>query len=264
MAGQTENKSAVLPDRKKMDSLSRLSGKLAHDLNNILGAIEGYATLALNSPSADAALKDDLQEIRKAVGRAAALNKQLLVFCGRQLLQRRPCGVNGIIEKLLGAGAGSVSPAVKVEPRLQPGLPDIEGDPVQLELVFLNLLANARDAMPGGGTAVISTELRRLEAAAVNSPRPGEAGTEFVRVCVRDSGTGLGADALEHLFEPLFSTKEKGKGAGFGLSAVYGIIKQHNGWAAAASAPGEGSEFSVFLPAAGPGKGPAAPDRTAK
>lgn len=249
----TEKEENFRPEKKKMDALGRLSSKVAHDLNNILGAIEGYATLAGRAAGPDTPLRQDMEEIRKAVAKAAALNKQLLVFSGRQLLRREPCGVNALIENLLKAGAGVPGGDLKVELNLQPDLPGIIADPGQLQQALSNLLANAREAMPGGGTITISSSMLRLEGGDVNSPKPDEAGTEFVTISIKDAGCGISGEALEQIFEPWFSTKEKGRATGLGgLAVSYGVIKQHNGWLEVKSEPGRGSEFSVFLPVSGP------------
>ena len=248
-----EKERNFLPEKKKMEALGRLSGKVAHDLNNILGAIEGYATLAAMAAAADDPMKQDMEEIRKAVAKAAAFNKQLLVFSGRQLLRKEPCGVNAIIGDLLKAAAGVQGEDFKVELSLQPDLPVIVADAGQLRQALSNLLTNAREAMPEGGTITISSSLLRLEGAGVSSPKPDEAGTEFIKISVKDAGAGISGEALERLFEPAFAAGKKAGGTGLGgLALVYGVARQHNGWVEAASAPGRGSEFFIFLPAGGP------------
>jgi len=251
MSQQTEKDGSYLPDNKKMEALGRLSCKVAHDLNNILGAIEGYATLAMGAVRADDPMREDLQEIRKAVAKAAAINKQLLVFSGRQMLHKKICSVNEVLGNVLKAEAGLSGGGLKIEPLLQSGLPDLSADPEQLAQVFLNLLANAREAMPEGGTITISSSLQKLEGAAVSSAKPEEAGTDFIKISVKDTGCGMNAEVLDHLFEPVASTREKNHGSRLGgLAIVYGVVRQHNGWVQAKSAQGAGSEFSVFLPAA--------------
>lgn len=250
MNEQIEKNNGFLPDKKKMEALGRLSCKVAHDYNNILGAIEGYATLAMNAAGADDPVRQDLQEIRAAVAKAAGLGKQLMVFGGRQMLHKAPCGVNGIIESALKKAELAAGGEFKIEARLEPGLPGITADAALLEQALASLLVNAREAMPGGGTASVASAALRLEGDAVNSPKPGEAGALFVKISVRDSGGGINPETLEHLFEPLFSTSKKGAGSGFGLAAVYGVVKQHNGWLEVKSGPGRGSEFALFLPAA--------------
>lgn len=238
MSQQIEKETGRVPENKKMEALGRLSCKVAHDFNNILGAIEGYATLAMNGLRKDDPLAQDLQEIRASVAKAAALGKHLIAFGGRQMLHKEPCGVNGIIEKTLKRAELAPDGNFKVEARLGPGLPGIVGDAAQLEVALANLLANAREAMPGGGTVIITSSVLR----------EGEA--QLIKISVRDSGEGITPETYERLFEPLFSTRKKGSGAGLSLSMVYGLAKQHNGRVEVKSKPGRGSEFTVFLPAA--------------
>lgn len=250
MNEQAETKKVFLPEKKKMEALGRLSCKVAHDYNNILGAIEGYATLAMNAARPDDPVRQDLQEIRASVAKAAAIGRQLMVFGGRQMLRKAPCEVNSLIGKALKMEEPAAGGNFRIEAGLEPDLPGIMADAAQLEQAIASLLANAREAMPGGGTVSVSSAALKLEGGAVNSPKPEEAGPLFVRISVRDSGGGISPETLEHLFEPLFSTNKKGAGAGFGLAAVYGVMKQHNGWVEVKSEPGRGSEFSIFLPAA--------------
>jgi len=231
-----------------MAALGRLSCNLAHDFNNILGAIEGYATLAMNGVREDDPLRLDLREIRSSVAKAAVLTKQLFVFGGMQMLHKTPCGVNEIIANTLKRTELVPLGDFKIEARLEPGLPAVMADAAQLEQALVNLLVNAREAMSGGGTAVISVSALRLEGDAVNSPDPKAAGAMFMKIVVQDSGGGISEEILERLFEPLFSTRKKGNGSGLGLSMVYGVVKKHNGWVEVKSEPGRGSEFSLFLP----------------
>lgn len=257
MTQPTGNEGRYRPEKKKMEALGRLACKAAHDYNNILGAIEGYATLALEGVQKDTPLAQDLQEIRDSVAKAAALGKLLIASGGRQLLQKAPCGVNDIIADTLKRAELAPDRYFTVEARPGTGLPVIMADPAQLERALANLLVNAREAMrpagpekPGGATAIISSAAVRLEGGAVNSPDPAEAGGLFIKISVQDSGAGISAENLERLFEPFFSTRNKGRGAGFGLATVYGVVLQHNGWVEVKSGPGPGSEFTVFLPAA--------------
>lgn len=250
MNEQSETKNVFLPEKKKMEALGRLSCKVAHDFNNILGAIEGYATLAMNAARADDPVRQDLREIRASVAKAAAIGKQLMVFGGRQMLRKAPCEVNSLIGNALKREEPAAGGNLKIEASLEPALPGIMADAAQLEQAIASLLANAREAMPGGGTVTVASAALKLERGAVNSPKPEEAGPLFVRISVRDSGCGIAPENLERLFEPLFSTNKKGAWAGFGLAAVYGVVKQHNGWVEVKSEPGRGSEFSIFLPAA--------------
>ena len=249
MDQQSQKEGNRLPDKKKMEALGRLSCKVAHDFNNILGAIEGYATLAMGAVKADDPVRADLQEIRVSVAKAAALGKQLTAFGGRQMLCKAPCEVNGIIANALKRAELAPDEKFKVETRLEPGLPGLMADAARLEQALAGLLLNAREAMPGGGTAVISSSAGRFGAGEVESPKPDEAGSLFIKITVSDSGAGISAETFEHLFEPMFSTTKKGLGAGFGLALVYGLARQHNGWVVAKSEPGKGSRFTLYLPA---------------
>jgi signal transduction histidine kinase len=236
------------PDAEKMEALSRLSGKVAHDFNNILGAVEGYATLTANVLKDGDPIKADMGEIRQAVAKAAGLTRQLLVFAGRQALEKKPCDIGALLAGLPRKAAGPGREGFKIDLDLRPGLPALNADPACLAQALLNLLENAREAMPGGGTITVRAQSLRLAPAGVKSPAPAQAQADFVKISVSDSGPGMTPETLERIFEPFFTTKEKGKGTGFGLSEVYGITKHHNGWVEVESEPGRGSEFSIFLP----------------
>ena len=267
MNGRTKGEFDPALERDKLEALGRLSCRVAHNLNNILGAIEGYATLAIGGLKKDDPVISDLREIRGLVAEAAALGKQLIVFGGRQRLTKAPCGVNEIIANTLKRPELAPDGYFQAEALLEPGLPAIAADAAQLELALANLLLNAREAMaasgarPGGGKAVISAAALRLEGegGAIKVPDPAAAGGLFIKISVRDSGPGISAEVFERLFEPQFLNKEKSHGRGLGLSLVYGIVKQHNGWLEVKSGPGQGSEFTLFLPALD--RAPAAPGK---
>ena len=233
---------------QKMEAVGRLAGGIAHDFNNMLGAIEGYATLGLRRLDEADPLWADLSDIRKAVARASALTKQLLVFSRKHALKKEPVGPDAVLEKLQGVFKRLLGESVSVKLEVEPGLPKIPADQGQLEQLLLNLVLNARDAMPGGGVVTVRAGLARLEPQKVLAPNPAAAGTDFVKISVADTGTGMPAAVVEHLFEPFFTTKEKGKGTGLGLSTAYGIASQHNGWLEVRTGEGKGSEFSLFLP----------------
>ncbi len=244
----------MTPDSAKMDAVGRLAGGVAHDFNNILGAIEGYATLILNTLKAEDPIIPDLEEIRKGVARAATLTRQLLVFSRRQALQKKICPPNSLIDSLKRTAAGITGAGVELRLDPGPGLPDILADTDQLGQLLMHLLNNSSDAMPAGGTVTVRTRLAELEPVAVKSPDPAQAGRAFIVISVSDTGTGMGRATLEHIFEPFFTTKQKEKGRckGLGLSAVYGITRQHNGWVEVKSEEGKGAEFCVYLPAVQP------------
>ncbi|HAT72562.1 MAG TPA: hypothetical protein DCS63_07080 [Elusimicrobia bacterium] len=233
---------------QKMEAVGRLAGGIAHDFNNMLGAIEGYATLAMDPLKEDNPIKNDLLEIRKAVARAAALIKQLLVFSRKQALQKTPCDLNAAIKSIQTMMTSIIGENIKLHLDLQPELPCMLADASQLDQLLMNLVVNARDAMPDGGRITLRTRQVALHPSGVRSPRPEEAGQKFMLISVKDSGTGMDKTTRDHLFEPFFTTKERGKGTGLGLSTVYGAAKQHNGWVTVESEIGQGTEFSVYLP----------------
>lgn len=239
---------AQLRQAQKMDALGRLAGGVAHDFNNMLGAIEGYASLGMRNLAENDQLWSDLNEIRRAVARAAGLTRQLLLFSRTHTLQRSAVSVPEIMDGLRKMLSGILGEMVSLEVSYPPGLSPLNGDAGQLEQVLVNLVINARDAMPDGGVVRIKTEAVPAAQAKVPAYVPLSGITEFIRISVSDSGAGMPPEVLEHLFEPFFTTKEKGKGTGLGLCTAYGIIKRHNGWIGIETGPG-GSEFSVFLPA---------------
>ena len=234
---------------QKMEAVGRLAGGIAHDFNNILGAIEGYATLGMRKLEEADPLWGDLGEIRRAVAKASALTKQLLVFSRKQAIRKEPVCPAALIENLRNMVKRIIGENIELKMEIAPGLPKIMADPGQLEQLLLNLFVNARDAMPAGGVITVRAEAVKREGHEVLAANPEAAGHLFVRIAVSDTGTGIPAPALDHIFEPFFTTKEKGKGTGLGLSTVYGIARQHNGWLAVRTAEGKGSEFSLFLPA---------------
>ena len=234
---------------QKMEAVGRLAGGIAHDFNNILGAIEGYATLGMRKLAETDPLWGDLGEIRRAVAKASALTKQLLVFSRKQAIRKEPVCPSALIDNLRNMVKRIIGENIELKVEVAPGLPQLMADPGQLEQLLLNLFVNARDAMPGGGVITVRAEAVKKEGHEVLSANPETAGNLFIRITVSDTGTGIPAAALDHIFEPFFTTKEKGKGTGLGLSTAYGIARQHNGWLEVKTAEGKGSEFSLFLPA---------------
>jgi PAS domain S-box-containing protein len=231
---------------QKMEAIGRLAGGIAHDFNNLLTAIGGYTQLLLERfPGPDPA-HADLQEIKKATGRAGALTRQLLAFSRKQVLQPRVLDLNGVIlnmEKMLRRLLGD---HVELVTCLAPELGRVKADPLQLEQVIMNLAINGADAMPGGGQLILETGNVELEPGlepAAMELRPGS----YVLLAVSDSGVGMDSDTLGRLFEPFFTTKPPGKGTGLGLSTVYGIVAQSGGYIQAYSRPGFGSSFKVYL-----------------
>jgi two-component system cell cycle sensor histidine kinase/response regulator CckA len=220
---------------------------VAHDFNNLLTAIQGYTSLLLFGLAPDDSRREDLEEIRKASERAAALTRQILAFSRRHVAQTEPVNLNELIgdmERLLPRLIGE---DVAIATALEPKLGTVEADPRQLEQVIMNLVANARDAMPTGGRLTIETE---NEIVAEDDPRasPDLPPGPYVVLCVSDTGTGIDPEIQSKIFDPFFTTKEPGRGTGLGLATVYGIVKQAGGHIEVASAKDQGSSFLIHLP----------------
>lgn len=244
---------------QKMEAVGRLAGGVAHDFNNLLTAIKGFTELLLLDLDRRDPRYPFAQEIQAAANRAASLTRQLLAFSRKQVLQPQVIDLNASVanmEKMLRRLIGEDVELVTVP---CPNLERIEADPGQIEQILLNLVVNARDAMPNGGRLVITTQNETIspdKAQLHQHLTPGP----FVRLSVRDSGNGMSRETQNRIFEPFFTTKEQGRGTGLGLSTVYGIVQQSGGFIEVDSHPGEGSDFHVYLPAV---TAPAAPRRKA-
>ncbi|MFA6433230.1 MAG: response regulator [Elusimicrobiales bacterium] len=232
---------------QKLDAIGQLSGGIAHDLNNLLGPVMGYAELLRKSFQAGDARLADVDEITRAAERAASLVRQLLAFSRKQVLETRVTDLNGIIEELGSMLQRVINEDVCISYDLSPDAGAVKVDPGQVEQVILNLVLNARDAMPIGGEIIIGTS--GLELAA---PAAAEGGTlapgSYVTLSVEDTGVGMDRALREKIFEPFFTTKAMGKGVGLGLSTVYGIVKQSGGEIQVESEPGKGSLFRLYFP----------------
>ena len=235
-----------LRQAQKMDAIGRLAGGIAHDFNNVLTVILGYADLASTRAGAGDALAGDLAEIRNAAERASALTRQLLVFSRKQVVQPRVIDLNSVVRSMEGMLQRIIGENIALAAVL-PGRPSlVKADTGQIEQVLLNLVVNARDAMPAGGKLTIETAGVELDA--LLAPRFEVPAGSYVVLSVTDTGTGMDPETIGHIFEPFFTTKEVGKGTGLGLSTVYGIVKQSGGHIAVASEPGHGSTLEVYLP----------------
>ncbi len=239
---------AELQQSRKLQSIGNVSAMIAHDFNNILSVINGHADLIQQSDDPlPPAVIESAQEITLAIQKASHLTRQLLTFSRKQRMNMTALEVNPFITALLRSTQPALGGAIQLEKELNQPLPQIEGDPVMLEQALVNLMLNARDAMPGGGTLKVTTRLRTVSestAAAHHDVRSGR----FVEIAVSDTGTGIDPDQIPLLFEPFFTTKPPEKGSGLGLAAVYGVIKQHNGWIEISSEPGSGTIFRLLLP----------------
>jgi signal transduction histidine kinase len=238
-----------LRQAQKMEAIGRLAGGVAHDFNNLLTAIIGYTDVVFERNSTDELTKRDVQEIRKAADRAASLTRQLLAFGRKQFLRPVVLDLNDTVTELLQMLPRVIGEHMQTLTRLEQGLWRVTADPSQMEQVLVNLVLNARDAMPTGGTITIETanvELTpvRLEAEGIQL-QPGH----YVMLAVSDTGTGMDANTRAHAFEPFFTTKPKGKGTGLGLATVYGIVDQSGGAITIKTALGHGTTVRIYLPA---------------
>lgn len=233
---------------QKMESIGRLAGGLAHDLNNFLTAIQGYIDLTITSPTIDAGCREDLTDARHACDNATGLIRQLLLFSRRQPTELKPVDLNEIVANLQQMLIRLIGEQFTLLPWRTKETWYVNADRSHIEQVVMNLVVNARDAMPQGGNITISLENVRLDESHVRSHPSSRLGS-FVRLSVADEGIGMGPEVLSHLFEPFYTTKEMGKGTGLGLPVVYGIVEQHRGWIEVTSAPGIGSNFQVYFPA---------------
>jgi two-component system cell cycle sensor histidine kinase/response regulator CckA len=230
---------------QRLDALGQLAGSVAHDYNNLMTAVIGYAELLAETMDNDPR-RSDVEEITRAGQRAAALTRQLLAFSRKQVIDMAPLHLGDVIagvERLLTRLGGE---RTKLDIRCAENLPLIRGDQGQLEQVLVNLVVNGRDAMPHGGQIDVDLRAETLVASASN--RKGGISGPCVSLTVRDTGEGIPVDVLPHIFEPFFTTKPRGRGTGLGLSTVYGIVRQCGGHIVVDSTVGIGTTFRLYFP----------------
>jgi two-component system cell cycle sensor histidine kinase/response regulator CckA len=234
---------------QKMEAIGRLAGGIAHDLNNALTAIAGYAELALGEISANHQARKDVEEIKRGAERAASVTAQLLAFSRKQLIAPRVFDVNVTVRALAHMLSRLLGTDIDVRLTLAEALPPILGDPGQVEQAIINLAVNARDAMPRGGRLELTTSLDDVNEAFARAHVPIPPG-RYVALHVADTGHGMSRETQARIFEPFFTTKDVGKGTGLGLSMVYGTLKQIGGFVFVDSAVGQGTTFRLYFPPA--------------
>ncbi len=238
---------ARLHQANKMEAVGRLAGGVAHDFNNLLTAINGYADLALMGLDDDDPIASHIRAIKRSGERAASLTSRLLAFGRRQILQPRLIDLNRVARSMKKLLEPVIGEDVNLVQRLDPEVRRVNADVSQMEQVIMNLAVNARDAMPTGGTLTIETrnvEVGPSRAAALPGLRPGS----YVLLSVSDTGCGMDEHTRARVFEPFFTTKPQGQGTGLGLSMVYGIVKQSDGYTEIETAPGSGTAVRIYLP----------------
>jgi PAS domain S-box-containing protein len=247
---------------QRLESVGRLAGGVAHDFNNLLTVIISYSELLMAQLSHDPRIARDVKEIRHAADRAASLTRQLLSFSRRQVLQPAPLDINDVVRDTEGLLRRLIGPEIEIVERIDPAAGMVFVDKGQLEQVIVNLVVNARDAMPDGGVLTVETQLVR----AIDAPAAARARTKadhYAAIVVRDTGIGMDEATVCRIFDPFFTTKEMGRGTGLGLSTVHGIVEQSGGTVTVESRVHIGSEFRILLPSFGSGSPAAAPAVTA-
>ncbi|MBW2083809.1 MAG: response regulator [Deltaproteobacteria bacterium] len=244
---ERERLEAQLRQAQKMEAVGTLAGGIAHDFRNILQAIFGYCDILMLDLREGEKGYEEIREIQKAASRASELTQQLLTFSRKVESKLRPVNLNDQIRqayKLLGR---TLPKTISIDLQLKEKIQKINADPAQIEQVLLNLAINAKDAMPEGGRLLIRTQETFLDDDYCKShagARPGK----YILLTVTDTGQGMDEATLDHIFEPFYTTKGRGKGTGLGLAMVYGIVKGHGGYIGCYSKPGEGTSFEIYLP----------------
>ena len=237
-----------LIEGQRLQAIGLLAGGIAHDFNNIIGAILGWAELGIEEAGAGSRLCRHFENVQHQAKHALALARQLLAFARRQPVEPRNMDLNQLVSESIGLLESVIGGCIVIEVDLAPDLAVVRADPTQIEQVLMNVCINARDAMPSGGTLVISTSNATSDAACRASQSRSRAG-QYAVLSVSDTGAGMDAATLNHVFEPFFTTKEPGKGTGLGLAIVHEIVREHGGFIQVRSELNRGSAFQIYLPA---------------
>jgi two-component system, cell cycle sensor histidine kinase and response regulator CckA len=238
-----------LRQSQKMEAIGRLAGGIAHDLNNALTAIAGYAELALGELKAETIARADVEEIRRAAERAGSVTRQLLAFSRKQLIEARVFDLNETVAAIARLLSRLLGTDVRLETLVAPEALPVRADPGQVEQAIINLAVNARDAMPAGGQITLTTAREAVDDEFARTHLPMTPG-EYAVLSVADTGHGMTRETQARIFEPFFTTKEIGKGTGLGLSMVYGTLKRSGGFIFVDSEVGRGTTFRLYFPAA--------------
>ena len=244
---EKEQLNVQLHQAQRMEAVGKLAGGVAHDFNNLLSIILGHVEFAIEGVPAGSRVASDLQEVQAAGNRAATLTRQLLAFSRKQLLQPTLIDLNHVTSHTAAMLQRIIGEDVQLTLACSPDLGATVADEAQIEQVLINMVINARDAMPDGGCITLETanvDLAEADAATIGVPAPGA----YVRVSVTDTGIGMSEETRLRVFEPFFTTKAVGRGTGLGLSMAYGIVKQSGGAIAVSSRPGQGARFDLHLP----------------
>ena len=226
-----------------------MAGNMAHDFNNQLTVINGYADILLEMTPEREESYSMISEIRDAVMRSRELTEELLWFSRKKPLRTENVNINDMLDKLKSKINRTLSPAVDLEVISDPELAEAKLDPIRLEKTIMNLVTNARDAMPGGGKLSICTSnVAPQKKIAIPQSEESDKTDRYIMLTVRDTGTGMDEETVGRIFEPFFTTKKTGKGTGLGLSNVYGFVKQSGGKIEVQSEPASGTTFRIYLP----------------
>jgi two-component system, cell cycle sensor histidine kinase and response regulator CckA len=244
---EKERMQVQLRQAQKMEAVGTLAGGIAHDFNNLLQAVQGYAQLLLLRKDGDDDGQRELQQIVRAAERGADLTQQLLTFSRKVESELQPIDFNREVENVRLLLERTIPKMIEVEFRLAEDLKMVNADSGQVEQILMNLVVNAKDAMPDGGKLVVETANVTLDQDYCRIHRVANPGN-YVQLTVTDTGHGIDKMTIEHIFEPFYTTKETGKGTGLGLATVYGIVKSHNGHIVCYSEPDEGTTFKIHLP----------------